>query len=150
MMAGWTAGCSLFQSHKPPASPPEIRQVPTPAPGKPLPKATRPVHVRAAPVSVRKPGQPHLTPQQLPAPTPKVTLEDGDAKADVQRLLDEVTRKLAHFNKAELQGSATSTYQQAKELITAAQHAMADQDYVAASSLATKASALTSQLPLQK
>ena len=91
-----------------------------------------------------------MTPQQLPAPTPKVTLEDGDAKADVQRLLDEVTRKLAHFNKAELQGSATSTYQQAKELITAAQHAMADQDYVAASSLATKASALTSQLPLQK
>lgn len=117
---------------------------------KPLPRASRPVRVRAAPVSSRKPVQPRSTPAQPPPPAPLVTLENGDAKADVQRLIEQVTLKLAHNNGAELPQSATSTYQQAKELITAAQHAMADQDYVAASSLAEKASALTSQLPSQK
>jgi hypothetical protein len=76
-----------------------------------------------------------------------VTLENSDVKANAQRLLEQATFKLAHTNRAELSESAASTYQQANELITAAQHAMADQDYLAASSLAEKASALTSQLP---
>jgi hypothetical protein len=91
-----------------------------------------------------------LAPEQPPAPAPVITLENGDAKSDVQRLVDQVTLKLAHINRADLPENAASTYQQANELITAAKRAMADQDYVAASSLAEKASALTSQLPLQK
>jgi hypothetical protein len=150
-MAAGSAGCSLFKSHKAPVPPPEIRQGPAPAASlKPVPKVTRPVHVHASPVSIRKQVQPHLAPEQPPAPAPVITLENGDAKSDVQRLVDQVTLKLAHINRADLPENAASTYQQANELITAAKRAMADQDYVAASSLAEKASALTSQLPLQK
>jgi hypothetical protein len=81
---------------------------------------------------------------------PVVTLENGNAEAEVQRRLDQVTLKLAQINRAELSESGASTYQQAKELISAAQHAMTDHDYVAASSLAEKAAALTSQLPLTR
>jgi hypothetical protein len=80
-----------------------------------------------------------------------VTLENSDdAKANAQRSLDQATLKMTHINRAELAESTASTYQQANELINAAQRAMADQDYLAASSLAEKASALISQLPRQK
>jgi len=79
-----------------------------------------------------------------------LTLESADAKAKAQLLLEQVTVKLANTNQAELSESAASAYQQANGLITAAQRAMADQDYLAASGLAEKASALMSQLPPQK
>jgi len=73
-----------------------------------------------------------------------------DAKVNAQRLLDQTTIKLAHVDRAQLPETTASAYQQASELVTAAQRAMAEQDYLAASSLAEKASALTNQLPLPK
>jgi hypothetical protein len=79
-----------------------------------------------------------------------VTLENGDAKANAQRLLEQATLQLARTNRAELPEGAASTYQQANEFIAAAQRAMAEQDYLAASSLAEKASALSNQLPSQR
>ncbi|MBV8451922.1 MAG: hypothetical protein JOZ29_06565 [Deltaproteobacteria bacterium] len=86
-----------------------------------------------------------------PPPAPLVTLENSDdAKVNAQRLLDQAILKMTHINRAELMASTASTYQQANELINAAQRALADQDYMAASSLAEKASTLTSQLPAQK
>ena len=81
---------------------------------------------------------------------PKAVENSDDAKANAQRSLDQATLKMTHINRAELAESTASTYQQANELINAAQRAMADQDYLAASSLAEKASALTSQLPAQR
>jgi hypothetical protein len=151
LIAAWLAGCSLFQSQKPAPPPSQISPAPTPAPVEtPLPRASRRVRIRAASVPSRKALQPRPGPLQPPAPPPVVTLENSDAKADVQHLIEQVTLKLEHTNRAELPESVTPTYQQAKDLITAAQHAMADQDYAAASSLAEKASALTSQLPSGK
>jgi hypothetical protein len=80
-----------------------------------------------------------------------VTLENSeDAKGNAQRLLEQASIKLARVNRAELAETTVSAYQQANELINAARRAMAEQDYLAASSLAEKASALTSQLPSQK
>jgi len=104
-----------------------------------------------APISVTKPSQPQLNLPPPTLPAPLVTLDSsGDAKASAQRFLDQATVKMTHINRAQLADSAASTYQQANELINAAQRAMAEQDYLAASSLAQKASALTSQLPSQK
>jgi hypothetical protein len=80
-----------------------------------------------------------------------VTLESNDdAKATAQRLVEQATVNLAHVNRVEISDSIAPAYQQASELINSAQHAMLDQDYMAASSLAEKASALLSQLPSQK
>jgi hypothetical protein len=79
-----------------------------------------------------------------------VTLGNSeDAKASAQRLLDQATIRIAHVDHAQLAGDTAFTYQQANELIDAAQRAMAAQDYLAASSLAEKATALTNQLPSQ-
>lgn len=162
VIIAWSAGCSLFRSHQAPAPP----QQTSPAPPQAAPETRLPRRIRSKPsrsrsVLVRKPRQPNLNqppqpqpqpPQpQPPSPAPLVTLENSDdAKANAQRSLDQATLKMAHINRAELAESTASTYQQANELINEAQRAMADQDYLAASSLAEKASALTSQLPSQK
>jgi hypothetical protein len=151
-MIAWGASCSLFESHQAPAPRPETPTVPPHgAPLTRLPPATiRSERVRSAPVVASKPPQRHLN-QPPPQLVPVVTLEGSeDTKADAQRLLDQVTLKMTRVDRGELGGSTASTYQQANELINAAQRAMADRDYLAASSLAEKASALTSELPSQK
>jgi hypothetical protein len=150
-MVAWCAGCNLFQSHQPPA-PLKTQAAPAQsAPVTPLPLTIRYSPVRSAPAAVRKPPRPRPKPlEQPPAPAPLVTLENSDdAKANAQRLLDQSTAKMTQINQAGLTQTNTATYQQASELINAAERAMADQDYLAASSLAEKASALTSQLPPQ-
>jgi len=145
-----SAGCSLFASHKappvPPTPPPAPQQA---APVTRLPKRLHSRRTRPAHVSARKSTQPHLNLRQ-PPPAPLVTLENSDgAKADAQRLLEQASVRLAQINAADLAGSSASTYQQANDLVNAAQQAMAEGDYLAASSLAEKASALTSHLPIQ-
>jgi hypothetical protein len=144
VMLAWAGGCSIFQSHQAPTPPPQTQAVPPQAtPATRLP--TRPERVRSKPAIVRKPLQHHPPP---PSPPPVISLENSaDTKANAQRLLDQVTVKLTHVNRAELAESTASAYQQVNELINEAQRAMADQDYLAASSLAEKASALTNELP---
>jgi hypothetical protein len=107
--------------------------------------------IHRAPVVASKPSPPRLNLPQPPPPAPVVTLGNSeDAKTSAQRQLDQATIRIAHVDQAQLDGSAASTYQQANQLIDAAQRAMAAQDYLAASSLAEKASALTDQLPSPK
>ena len=153
-------GCALFQSHQSPA-PPQGTRTALPQETMPAPPQTlrvtrlrpriRSTSIRARPVLVSKPSQPRLNQPPQPSPAPLVTLENSDdAKANAQRLLNRATTEMTHIDRAGLAESTASTYQQANELINAAQRAMADQDYLAASSLAQKASALTSQLPSQK
>jgi hypothetical protein len=62
-------------------------------------------------------------------------------------LLEQARGRLAHVNRASLADNTASIYEQANELINAAQRAAAERDYLAASSLAEKAAALSSQLP---
>ncbi len=153
----WLAGCGLFQSHQ--ASPPrETRPMPRvstvtrlrPSAVHSAPAVVSRPSQPPAPIIASKPSQPHLNlPPQLP-PAPLVTLGNSeDAKTSAQRLIDQTSARMTHINRAELAESTVSTYEQANELINAAQHAMATQDYPAASSLAEKASALTNQLPSQ-
>jgi hypothetical protein len=107
--------------------------------------------IHSTPVVASKPSPLRLNLLQPPPPAPLVTLGNSqDAKASAQRLLDQATIRIAHVDQAHLDGGAASTYQQANELIDAAQRAMVAQDYLAASSLAEKASALTDQLPSPK
>jgi hypothetical protein len=149
-MVAWSAGCTLFQSHPAPAPRPQTHPAPA-APVTRLPPATRSARIRSAPVFVSKPSQPRSNLPQRPPVAPLVTLENSeDAKGNAQRLLEQASIKLARVNRAELAETTVSAYQQANELINAARRAMAEQDYLAASSLAEKASALTSQLPSQK
>jgi hypothetical protein len=136
------AGCTLFG--------PPLQTHPASLQGAPVTRrrlTIRSAPLRAAPASA---SQPPLNLPQPPSPPPVVTLQNSDdAKANAQRLLQQASVKLAHVNQAELADNTVSTYRQANELINAAQRAMAERDYPAASSLAEKASALTSQLPLQ-
>lgn len=150
VMVAWSASCSLFQSHQVP--PPETHLAPSQAaPVTRPPRPIRSARIRSAPGAVSKPSHPRLSLPQRPSPEPLVTLENSDdAKATAQRLVDQATVNLAHVDRAEIPDSIAPAYQQASELISSAQHAMADQDYMAASSLAEKASALLSQLPSQK
>ncbi len=146
-MAAWSAACAFFESR--PATPPQaVTPQPAQSPlAQPSPSVTRHLRHRSVPVSVRKPAQLPPVPPQPVLPTPSLTLGNGDAKADAQHFVEQATLKLAKTNGAALPESATSSYQQAKELVGAAQRALADQDYAAASSLAQKASALADELP---
>ena len=155
MIASLT-GCSLFRAQTPSAPPSQNH----PLPVAPLTLPTvRPARIRPKNAHVRKPPPTLATPaaptaptgSPAPTPAPVVTLENGqDPKVHAQQLLDQAAVSLTHFDRAELPESTASTYEQASDLIEAARHALADQDYLAASSLAEKASALISQLPSLK
>jgi hypothetical protein len=145
----WIAGCHSLQPQREPIvhSRPSARP-----PARPLRSSISPppsVPSRAARVPERK--SPQSLPQTVAPPTiapPTITLENSyAAKSDAQRLIEEASLKLAHIDRTSLTDNTASTYNQANELINAAHKAAAEQDYLAASSLAQKASALTSQLP---
>src|SRR5262249_18022043 len=128
MMVAWSAGCTLFRTHKAPAAPLHTRQAPPraasvtrlplriihSAPTRSAP--TRSAPTRSVPVSISKPSQPQLNMPQRLAPAPLVTLENSDdAKANAQRSLDQATLKMTRINRAELAESTASTYQQAND-----------------------------------
>ena len=71
----------------------------------------------------------------------------GNGHISLRCLIEQFTFKLARTNGTERRRPAASTYQQAEELITAAQHVITDLDYGAASSLTEQSARITSQLP---
>jgi hypothetical protein len=148
----WAAGCGSYRlprDWRPSYSrPPGGGKVSPPSPQAP---------VESPPVtSIRPPRQSRETPAESAKPeqpkpkTPAVTLgNDVEARASAQKQIDQVTFKVHHIDRPGLAGVNASTYDQANELLNAAQKALADRDYLAASSLADKASALANQLPPQ-
>jgi hypothetical protein len=152
-MAVWLVCCSLFRPQQPLPPPAPTSQTQQPISNQqPVPSKS---HARNRPkrLAMRKPPRPHPNPPQATptapqvTPPPQVTLENDDVKNKAERLVYQTTQKLRDTKRAELTETAASTYQQAEDLIIAAQRAMADNDYLEASSLAEKASALTEQLP---
>jgi hypothetical protein len=136
----WIVGCSSFHARREPL----VRERPASRPQRTAPITPAP---SAPPRSVPVPAsrQPEREPRAVTAPT--VTLDNSDAaRADAERVLEDASARLAHINRAALTDGGASTYQQANELISAAQRAIAEDDYLAASSLAKKASAMTRQL----
>ena len=165
-MVIWCAACSLFRSLRAPAHPAGTQPASAPAPRTSLPPTTiRSVSIHSPHAVLRKPPQAtvNLPPPSSPPPAPSsaplppsaspplVTLGNADdSHTNAQHLLDQANSDLSRVNRAELTESATSAYEQANELVDAAQRAMTDQDYLAASNLAAKAAALTSQLPTNR
>jgi hypothetical protein len=99
--------------------------------------------VRKEPATASAPAQ---APPQ-PSRTVNVTLEDNDANhLRAQALIDDADARLARIDRSKLTGESATAYNQASDLANAARQAMTQQDYLAASGLARKATLLTEQV----
>jgi hypothetical protein len=101
---------------------------------------------------IRLPHPHHESPAETAKPeppkAPTITLDnDDEARASAAKGIQQASFRLKQIDRTAMAGVDASTYGQASELLNAAQKALADHDYPAASSLADKASALTNQLP---
>lgn len=84
---------------------------------------------------------------ESPAPTTSVTLGNGDAsRKQAEQLLGLIDLKLARIDPTKLDAQDASTYRQASGFAAAARKAIAEQDYVAATGFAQKASLLADKV----
>jgi hypothetical protein len=82
-----------------------------------------------------------------PSPAPTLTLADANAsRAQVLQTLNQASAKLSKINRAKLDGNNAVTYDQAAGFLRQARKAADQNDYVAASGLARKASILADKL----
>jgi hypothetical protein len=163
-------GCSLFKGKQPTPPPPQPSPTATPTPEStptPTPHRHRRRHHHnhaASPASEGTPT-PTPTPEESPNPTPTASLiigaatptpsptpalparvSIGDDSADqshVGQLLAEARANLAEADPASLTGDDAAAYHQAKSLLSAAEKARNQGDYLAASGLAQKAAVLS-------
>jgi hypothetical protein len=83
---------------------------------------------------------------QMP-PGTTLTLDNEDSsKSRAEELLGAANSKLANVDRSKLSGTQAVTYDQASGFASAAREAMAQQDYVAASGFAQKASLLADKV----
>lgn len=81
------------------------------------------------------------------APQPTVTLAGGgDSRDRALHLLDDAGARLARIDRSKLSGDSAATYDQANGFLSAGRKAAIDQDYVAATGYAEKASVLANKL----
>jgi hypothetical protein len=97
------------------------------------------------------PTSTHATPPASPpaeaSPQPTVTLAGDSASRDrALRLLDDAGARLARVNRNKLDRDSAATYDQANDFLNAGRKAALDQDYVAATGDAKKASVLADKL----
>ena len=94
-----------------------------------------------------RPAPPEASAPAAPTPQPSVTLADGGASRDrALRLLDGAGARLAKVDRGKLSNESATTYDQANDFLRAGRKAASEQDYVAASGYAQKASVLASKL----
>jgi hypothetical protein len=141
-----------FQSKSPQAAAPaSARSTPSTEQSenqKDRPKRANKKPARAV-VSTQPATAPAVTPPAAAVPTGKtnVTLDDNDAdRSRAQALLDDANARLAQINRSKLTLETSAALGQANDLANAARKAMDQHDYLAASSLARKASVLTDQV----
>jgi hypothetical protein len=158
------AGCAEFGRHSPP-SPPSLPSsqpaylspyVPPPPTHSESPRAHNANHeddsgVResATPGAVSPGSSPGLTGQSQDQPNPQasVTLAGDVASKDrAMNLLGDTEAKLSKIDRNKLSGESATTYDQANDLLKAGRKALTEQDYLAASGFAQKASLLASKL----
>lgn len=87
--------------------------------------------------------------QEPAAPAAVTTVTLGDEAQDrvsAEHLLDDAGARLARIDRAKLRGDEASSYSQASGFVSAARRAIDQHDYLAASSLARKASVISDQL----
>ncbi len=93
-----------------------------------------------------QPAAPAAPPPEA-APQPTVTLAgDGDARDRALHLLDDAGARLAKVDRSKLSRDSAATYDQASDFLNAGRKAATDQDYVAATGYAQKASVLANKL----
>ena len=74
---------------------------------------------------------------------------DENDRTEAERLLKDTDARLARVDRAHLSGEEASNYRQAAEFAHSARGALAQHDYLAASSLAKKASVLTNTIAVK-
>ncbi len=74
---------------------------------------------------------------------------DENDRTEAERLLNDTDARLARVDRAQLSGEDASNYRQAAEFARSAHSALAQRDYLAASSLAKKASVLTNTIAVR-
>jgi hypothetical protein len=74
---------------------------------------------------------------------------DENDRTEAERLLNDTDARLARVDRAQLSGEDASNYRQAAEFARSAHSALAQRDYLAASSLAKKASVLTNTIAIK-
>jgi len=74
---------------------------------------------------------------------------DENDRTEAERLLNYTDARLARVDRAHLSGEDASNYRQAAEFARSAHSALAQRDYLAASSLAKKASVLTNTIAVK-
>ena len=81
---------------------------------------------------------------------PTVTIgSDENNRTEAERLLNDTDARLARVDRAHLSGEDASNYRQAAEFVRSAHSALAQRDYLAASSLAKKAYVLTNSIAVK-
>lgn len=96
-------------------------------------------------------GSTHVIPpaSQPPAASPQPTVSlagDGASRDRAVRLLNDASARLARINRSKLSRDSAATYDQANNFLDAGRKAALNQDYVAATGDAEKASVLADKL----
>ncbi len=124
-----------------PVMAPRPTATPEPTPT-PEPRRRSRVHTPHAPGDSAEPAVPNPN-----AIAPTITLDnDQAARQRAQGLLDSAHAKLGKVDRSRLTGDDAATYAQAASFADAAQHALGEHDYVAATGLAEKASVLADKV----
>lgn len=98
------------------------------------------------PAAASSPASQPQTAADAPA-KPSITLAGEDhSESNAEQLLSKVDHRLDAIDRTKLNGTDLSTYDQANGFASSARQALADHDYVVASALAEKASALVGRL----
>ena len=106
-------------------------------------ETTTPVSEGSAPTAAGSPAGPGEVKQT-------VTIgSDENDRTEAERLLNDTDARLARVDRAHLSSEDASNYRQAAEFARSAHNAIAQHDYLAASSLAKKASVLTDTIAVK-
>jgi hypothetical protein len=102
------------------------------------------------PVSEASPSPPTGQGSPVGPGTQTVTIaSDENDRIEAERLLNNTDARLARVDRAHLSGEDASNYRQAAEFARSAHSALAQRDYLAASSLAKKAYVLTNTIAIK-
>jgi hypothetical protein len=94
-----------------------------------------------------QPDTTQTSPLPPSTPTSTISMATPGASSDAaEKEIEAAVQRLAHFDRNQLSGPTLATYDQANGFLSQGKQALEEQDYVAASGFAQKASVLTDKL----
>ena len=140
------SGCAYLINHWPH----QLNSAPAPRQYRPRRTVTHEssgANGETTPVSEASPSPPTGQGSPVGPGAQTVTIgSDENDRTEAERLLNYTDARLARVDRAQLSGEDASNYRQAAEFARSAHSALAQRDYLAASSLAKKASVLTNTI----